>query len=67
MLATLTELGERKYSVRFWRNGRSSRSYILSQGMHAALLARGTKLWETRRFGLGRLGEQRQYEVRRKG
>lgn len=66
MLVTVTEMGERKSTVHFHTWGKTRGPYILTVRMQEALEARGRVVWSTARFGHGRLGEQRQYEVRRK-
>lgn len=66
MLATLTELGPDKFSIYFHRNGKTRGPYILTPEIARLLNARGKFMWSTTQFGFGRLGEQRQYEVRRK-
>jgi len=62
MIVTLTEMGEKKYVVYFQR-GSQRRRGILTTGMRDALRTRGRRLWATKDFGRGQLGQQAQYEV----
>lgn len=65
MLVTITEMGPGKYMTHF-RAHNQLRHCILTPGLKLALELRGRVVWETPRFGHGKLGEQRQYEVRGK-
>ena len=66
MLVTLTELGAGKYTADFLAHNRRRRYKILTPGMRDALKSRGRVVWATARFGYGHIGEQKQFEVRRK-
>lgn len=62
MIITITEMGDKIYTVDIKRHSRRRR-VLLTRGLRDALKGRGRLLWKTKSFGKGRLGSQAQYTV----
>jgi len=60
VIITITELGERKYTVDFWR-GEKRRHRVLKPEMYRLIREKCECRWTMRDFGRGYCGRQQQW------